>query len=159
MFLWAYGLLRIRTFYKNNHTYVNFHLGLCFTVASGILYPYQVHKKSDVWTLFVAIFMTGLPLALGQLVFVAALGLNKKTGQLIILTGLPVLVGYLVSYFRYGEMIQSLELIGSMMILIGLIGVIKCGEQPTEVVTASTKLIGDPSKPTTEKVYSVLRMG
>jgi hypothetical protein len=42
MFLWAYGLLRVRTFYKNNHTYVNFHLGLMFTLASGILYPYQV---------------------------------------------------------------------------------------------------------------------
>lgn len=106
-----------------------------------------------------AIFMTGLPLALGQLVFVAALGLNKKTGQIVILTGLPVLVGYLVSYFRYGEMIQSLELIGSMMILIGLMGVIKCGEQPAELTSASTKLIGDPSKPPTEMMYNVLRIG
>lgn len=102
MFLWAYGLLRVRTFYKNHHTYVNFHLGLMFTMASGILYPYQVKKKSDFWTLFIGIFMTGLPLALGQLVFVAGLGLNKKTGQIVLLTGLPVFVSYIVSYFRYG---------------------------------------------------------
>jgi hypothetical protein len=102
MFLWAYGLLRVRTYYKNNHTYVNFHLGLCFTIASGILYPYQVEKKTDLYTLFVSIFTTGLPLALGQLVSVAGLGLNKKTGQIVILTGIPVFVGYLISYFRYG---------------------------------------------------------
>jgi drug/metabolite transporter (DMT)-like permease len=130
MFLWAYGLLRVRTFYKNHHTYVNFHLGLMFTIASGVLYPSQVHKKADLYTLFISIFMTGLPLALGQLVFVAGLALNKKTGQIVILTGIPVFVGYIVSYFRYGEGIQSLEMIGSIMILIGLIGVINCGEQP-----------------------------
>lgn len=107
MFLWAYGLLRVRTYYKNNHTYVNFHLGLLFTIVSGVMYPYQVKVKTDVWTLFQSIFMTGLPLALGQLASVAGLALNKKTGEIVILSGLPVFVGYLVSYFRYGESIES----------------------------------------------------
>ena len=144
MFLWAYGLLRVRTFYKNHHTYVNFHLGLMFTIASGALYPSQVYKKADLYTLFISIFMTGLPLALGQLVFVAGLALNKKTGQIVILTGIPVFVGYIVSYFRYGEGIQVLEMIGSIMILIGLIGVINCGEQPQEGAQNSSKLIGGP---------------
>lgn len=46
-----------------------------------------------------------------------------------------------------------------MMILIGLMGVIKCGEEPAEVALASSKLIGDPSKPPTEIMYNVLRMG
>jgi drug/metabolite transporter (DMT)-like permease len=159
MFLWAYGLLRVRTFYKNNHTYVNFHLGLLFTITSGFLYPYQVHHKTDLYTLFISVFMVGLPLALGQLVFVAGLGLNKKTGQIVILTGLPVFVGYLISYFRYGEMIQSMELLGSTMILVGLMGVIRCGDEPESTSLASNKLIGDPSKPPTEMLYNVLRLG
>lgn len=102
MFLWAYGLLRVRTYYKNNHTYVNFHLGLMFTVVSGVLYSYQVKVKTDVWILGKSVLMTGLPLALGQLASVAGLALNKKTGEIVILSGLPVFVGYLVSYFRYG---------------------------------------------------------
>jgi drug/metabolite transporter (DMT)-like permease len=127
MFLWAYGLLRVRKYYKGNHTYVNFHLGLLFSITSGFLYPYQVDHKSSVWTLFISIFMVGLPLAVAQMVFVAGLALNKKTGQIVILTGLPVFVGYIVSYFRYGEIIQSLEMLGSIMILIGLTGVIQCG--------------------------------
>lgn len=42
MFLWAYGILRVRTYYKNNHVYVNFNLGLLFTITSGFLYPHQV---------------------------------------------------------------------------------------------------------------------
>jgi len=46
--------------------------------------------------------MTALPLVIGQLVFVAGLGLNKKTGQIVILSGIPVFIGYLISYFRYG---------------------------------------------------------
>ncbi len=96
---------------------------------------------------------------LGQLVFVAGLGLNKKTGQIVILTGLPVLVGYAVAFFRYGETIQSMEMIGSIMILIGVTGVIKCGESPVESTSASTRKIGDPSKPPTEMVFKVIRMG
>lgn len=102
MFLWAYGLLRVRTFYKNNHTHVNFHLGVIFVISSGFLYPFQVHKRTDLWVLFVSAFATALPLVLGQLVFVAGLGLNKKTGQIVILTAIPVFIGYLLSYFRYG---------------------------------------------------------
>jgi drug/metabolite transporter (DMT)-like permease len=128
-------------------------------MASGFLYPYQVHHKTDLYTIFISIFMVGLPLALGQLVFVAGLGLNKKTGQIVILTGLPVFVGYLISYFRYGELIKSMEMIGSIMILIGLTGVIKCGESPADSAMASNKLIGDPAKPPTEMMYNVLRIG
>ena len=127
MFLWAYGLLRVRTYYKNHHTYVNFHLGLLFTITSGILYPSQVQNKTDAYTLFMSAIMTGLPLVIGQSFTVVGLGLNKKSGQLVILTGIPVFVGYVVSYFRYGELIEMLELIGSIMILIGLVGVINCG--------------------------------
>lgn len=144
MFLWAYGLLRVRTFHKNNHTYVNFHLGVMFSITSGFLYPYQAQQKTSLWILFMSIFMVGLPMAIAQLVFVAGLGLNKKTGQIVILTGLPVIVGYVVSYFRYGETLQSLELMGSIMILIGLVGVIQCGDEPVEENQESYKLIGDP---------------
>jgi drug/metabolite transporter (DMT)-like permease len=127
MFVWAYGLLRVRTFYKNTHVHVNFHLGLLLVFSAGFLYPIKVKHPSSLWTLFIGLFMTGLPLALGQLVFVAGLGLNKKTGQLIILTGIPVFIGYLVSYFRYGESIKPMEAIGSTLILVGLLGVINCG--------------------------------
>ena len=62
-------------------------------------------KKSDISTLLMSVLLTGLPLAVGQSFTVVGLGLNKRSGQLVILTGIPVFVGYAVSYFRYGEMI------------------------------------------------------
>lgn len=61
---------------------------------------------------------------------VASLSLNKKTGQLIVLTGIPVFIGYLLSYYMYGESIKPMELAGSVLILIGLLGVINCGDNP-----------------------------
>jgi uncharacterized membrane protein len=103
-----------------------------------------VQKKTDFKILFISIFLTGIPLVLGQLFSVAALALNKKTGQIVILSGIPVLIGYLLSYFRYQETIESLELIGSIMITIGLIGVIKCADEANQ--ENSNKLIGEPKK-------------
>lgn len=137
MFLWAYGLLRVRTYYKNNHTFVNFQFGLLLSILSGFLYPYQVQKKTPWDVLLVSIFTVGLPLAVGQLLFVAGLALNKKTGQIVILTGIPVLMGYLVSYFRYGETIELLELTGSIFILVGLMGVINCADEFVELPITS----------------------
>jgi drug/metabolite transporter (DMT)-like permease len=158
MFLWAYGLLRVRTYYKGNHTYVNFHFGLCLTIVSGFLYPYQVSRKTDLSILFTSIFLVGLPLALGQLGLVASLALNKNSGQLLILSGIPVLVGYLVSYFRYGETIESMEMIGSILILVGLTGVINCGDRPDSSMGAGLIKVGEP-KSSTQKMYDILRIG
>jgi len=130
MFLWAYGLLRVRTFVKNTHVHANFHMGLCYLVSSGILYPLRVSKPSDLSVIFKAFFYTALPLAIAQSFMVAGIGLNKKTGQLIMLTALPVMIGYAVSYYRYGEKINSMQVIGSLILLIGVFGVINCGEVP-----------------------------
>lgn len=101
MFVWAYGLLRVRTFYKNTHIHVNFHLGMLFILMSGFLYPIKVSKPSDLWILFKGFFYSGIPHACAQTFFGTGLTLNRKTGQVVILTGIPVLLGYLISYYRY----------------------------------------------------------
>ena len=102
MFVWAYGLLRVRSLYKCTHLDVNFHLGMLFIIMSGFLYPIRVTKPSPLPTLFKGLFFSGFPLAFGGNCFGASLALNKKTGQVVILTGIPVMLGYLISYFRYG---------------------------------------------------------
>ena len=45
------------------------------------------------------------------------------------------------------------------MILIGLIGVIKCGDSPEDEPMGSHKLIGEPQKAPAQIMYNVLRMG
>jgi hypothetical protein len=77
-------------------------MGLCYLVSSGVLYPLRVSQPSDLTVIFKAFFYTALPLALAQSFMVAGIGLNKKTGQLVMLTALPVMIGYAVSYYRYG---------------------------------------------------------
>lgn len=108
MFLWAFGILRVRTFYKNNHTQVNFHFGLLLIISSGFLYPIRVTKPTEIYNLFIGIFLTGFPLALAQLFFVAGVGLNKKTGTLIILQCIAIIMGYIISYTRYGESVMTI---------------------------------------------------
>jgi len=68
-----------------------------------------------------------LPLALVAGFMVAGIDLNMKTGQIVILTAIPVLVGYVISYYRYSERISAIEIFGSLMILVGVLGVINCG--------------------------------
>ena len=98
-------------------------------------------------------------MALAQIGLVAGLALNKNSGQLVILSGIPVLVGYLVAYFRYSETIEVMEMIGSIFILIGVAGVIKCGSSPPEQKEANRlTLIGDPSRPPTEMIYRLVRI-
>jgi hypothetical protein len=41
----------------------------------------------------------------------------------------------------------------------GLSGVIKCGDSPTDNSLSSNKLIGDPQKPPTDIMYNVLKFG
>jgi hypothetical protein len=52
-----------------------------------------------------------------------------------------------------------MEAIGSVMILIGLIGVINCGDsQVVSEPTGTSKLLGDPSRPPTEIFFNVIKM-
>ena len=59
---------------------------------------------------------------------VAGIDLNMKTGQIVTLTAIPVLVGYGISYYRYSERISPMKVLGSLLILIGVLGVINCGQ-------------------------------
>jgi len=162
MFVWAYGLLRVRTFYKNTHVHVNFHLGVLFITVSGFLYPVRVIRPSDIGVLAKGLVLSGFPLAFGQTLFGAGLGLNKKTGQVVILTFIPVILGYCIAYYRYGETIKSVKIIGSMLILLGLLGVTNCGDQAAaetatkQTLVARSKAMGDPASSPTQMMYNVM---
>jgi drug/metabolite transporter (DMT)-like permease len=78
--------------------------------------------------LLIAFFVTGLVMAFAQMLMVPALRLNKNTGALNSCQFISVIMGYAISYYRYGEMINDVEVIGAVLILLGIIGIINCGE-------------------------------
>jgi hypothetical protein len=102
MLLWAYALLRVRVFVNTNHLQINFHLGTMFIISSGFLYPIRVSNPQHPYKLLIAFFVTGTVMALAQMFMVPALRLNKNTGVLNSCQFISVIVGYAISYFRYG---------------------------------------------------------
>ena len=126
MFLWAYAILRVRNCYKNHHSLVNFHLGLMFLISCGFLYPIKVTQPSSLVDLGNTVIWSGIPLVIAQSCFGAGIAHNRKTGQIAVLTGIPILLSYVIAYFRYGEMPDPFEMIGSGLIMIGVYGVINC---------------------------------
>jgi len=127
MFVYAYGLLLTRVEVRCIHIEDNFHMGLLYIISSGFLYPFTESRQYDITTLFGTFVFTALPLALVAGFMVAGIDLNMKTGQIVILTAIPVLVGYVISYYRYSERVSAIEIFGSLMILVGVLGVINCG--------------------------------
>jgi drug/metabolite transporter (DMT)-like permease len=160
MFIWAYGLLRLRTFYKNTHVHTNFHLGLCFMITAGLFYPIKVHEPSSLSVLIQAFLYTGVPLALCQILMVASVALNKKTGQLTMLTMIPVLIGYALSYFRYGERIGIIEAVGSFLIILGFVGVINLSTEMSQaaLIGAAASAPVNPTVDTKQRIYNVIKM-
>lgn len=66
------------------------------------MYPIKAGPRTDLRVLLVGFLVSGLPMAFAQLMMTAALGLNKKTGQIVILSGIPVFMGFAISFVKYG---------------------------------------------------------
>lgn len=90
-------------FVNTNHLHINFHLGLLFIISGGIFYPLRVVSPVPFYKMLISVFTTGLLMAVAQMLMVPALRLNKNTGALNSCQFISVIMGYLISYFRYGE--------------------------------------------------------
>lgn len=63
----------------------------------------------------------GTPMAIGNILYIHALTINKNTGLATICISSGVVVGYLISVLRYSESINFICLAGSLCIVGGLI--------------------------------------
>lgn len=60
-------------------------------------------------------------MAMGNIMYIYALMINKNTGLVTICISSAVVVGYVISVFRYNEAINLICLAGSILIVVGLI--------------------------------------
>ena len=63
----------------------------------------------------------GLPMTAGQLSFIGALTLTKDYGVITTLSFTTIIVGYLVSIFRYNEQVNIIAVLGALVIVVGLV--------------------------------------
>lgn len=59
-------------------------------------------------------------MVMGMFCFITAVTLTKNTGVLTMLLSLSVIFGYLVSIFRYGEQVNPISSLGTVLIIFGL---------------------------------------
>jgi len=99
--LWAYAQVITKRLNGINAIQINIHLGLFFLFTSGIFYPAQVEAPVSVQKIIISLFVGGVVMAIGQITFIGATIMTKNTGVLTMFVFVCVIVGYIVSVFRY----------------------------------------------------------
>lgn len=74
---------------------------------------------------FKGIFLSGIPMTIGQLSYIGALILTKNMGVITTLSFTSIIMGFLISVFRYGEQVNIVSTVGTIAIVIGITFIVK----------------------------------
>ncbi len=119
--LWGYGHVVIRNIVDLNSLHINLHFGIFTTIVNGILYPIFVTNPHPTQVMINGFFLCGAPMAVSNIMYIYALMINKNTGLVTICISSAVVVGYVISVFRYNEAINFICFTGSVLIVVGLV--------------------------------------
>ena len=119
--IWAYGTIMVKKVVGLNSLHINLHFGILTTLFNALLYPIFVTQSKSVEVMGLGFFLCGSPMALGNILWIHALTINKNTGLVSICISSSVVVSYLISMFRYNEAINFICLLGSISLVIGLV--------------------------------------
>ena len=121
--MWAYAIVQTKMV-KNCNTYqINFHLGICILVSSALLYPLNDHEYQPIPNLITAVFLTAVPMVLGQIMFIAAFSITEQHGKLSVMLFGLVVIAYAISILRYHEAVNKVAVIGTIF---AVFGILKC---------------------------------
>ncbi len=70
------------------------------------------------------LFLIGIPLAMSFIFYNSGLRVAKKTGVASMMDFSVVIIGYVVSIFKYNETVNLLGVVGSLCIFVGLLLVV-----------------------------------
>ncbi len=119
--VWAYGTIVIKKIVELNSLHINLHFGIFTTIVNALLYPIFVTDPKPVLTICYGFFLCGIPMAIGNILFIHGIKISTNTGLTTICISSAVVVGYLISVLRYNESINYICLMGSLCIVAGLI--------------------------------------
>jgi hypothetical protein len=101
MTIWAYGTIVVKQMININSIQINFYFGVFLTLFCGLLYPVFVIDKQPLEKMLYGLFLCGMPMAVGNLIYIYALTINKNTGLNTLCISASVFVAYFISVFRY----------------------------------------------------------
>ena len=105
MCLHGYAVVCTKKLRNTSSVQISYMIGLLVLLSSGFLLPSALadpfYHKPTTWELFLAFLCTGVPMALGQLIGISALILTKNYGMLTPFNFSTIVLGYLVSIWRY----------------------------------------------------------
>jgi drug/metabolite transporter (DMT)-like permease len=117
---WAGGHLAVKKLSSIQTVQINFYYSLVLALTNGILYPLLVTDPVNPVNFLISIVVSRFPMALSTLFFVTALKINLNSGMTTMFVFNSVVVGYLLSIFRYNEKLNVICLLGSLLIVISL---------------------------------------
>lgn len=105
MCLHGYAIVTTKKLINTNTIQINFILGTLILLSSAIILPSALSDPDyhcpSIAEMATALFLTGLPMALGQFLGVSAFILTRKLGMITPFQFTSIILGYLVSIFRY----------------------------------------------------------
>ena len=132
-FIHGYGVVITKKLKQTNSIHVNYVQGLLIAFSSAILIPFayndQSYHRPTMWEFGQSIIFSGIPLTMGQLMFVGALLICHDYGMLTPFMFTSIIFGYLMSVIRYGQSVNVICLLGSVAIVFGIIFIVRCKDK------------------------------
>ena len=102
----GYGIMITKKFVGVHTTHVNFNQGLLIFFTSAFAFPIAEasnnYNRMDFEHFLKSVLFSGIPMTIGQLSYIGALILTKNMGVITTLSFISIVLGFLISIFRYG---------------------------------------------------------
>lgn len=125
----AYGVVLTKKLIGVHSAQINYVQGALIFYAAAILFPAvesdHAFGHMDFSTFVVALLVSGVPMAVGQLCYIGALMMTKNMGLITTLSFSSIILGNLISILRYDEKVNFIGTLGSVCIIVGIVFIIR----------------------------------
>ena len=126
----AYGSVITKKLTNTNSVQINYFQGIIIIFITSILTPQAFantnYNRMTMETLGWTFLFAGLPTALGGFAYTTALTITKNYAMVTPFMFIGIVLGYLLSVFRYHEDVSFLCLMGSLGIVVGIVAIVYC---------------------------------
>jgi hypothetical protein len=98
---WAYAHIVVKKLKHMEAVQINLYFAFVLTLTNAFLYPFIVTDPVAPVKFLISIGACGFPIALSAFMFITALKINHNSGLTTMFIFSSVVVGYLLSLFRY----------------------------------------------------------